>query len=88
MPDADWVAKYENEVLAPLNARTVARELVSLGEGRPVLFMCWEPRRLIPHGAIGRWSPDGCGEKSASACRSMDARISGMETIIRSCPLC
>ncbi len=43
MPDTDWVARYEDEVLAPLDARTVARGLMSLGEGRPVLLMCWEP---------------------------------------------
>ena len=59
MPDTDWVAKYEDEVLAPLDACTVARDLALLGEGQPVLLMCWEPPPPDPawcHRAlVSRW---------------------------------
>jgi hypothetical protein len=43
IPDRDWVAKYESEVLAHLDARAVVRDLMALAGGQPVLLMCWEP---------------------------------------------
>ena len=59
MPEQEWVAKYETEVLGMLDAGGVVADLESMGVGKPVLLMCWEgppPDKAWCHrGLVSRW---------------------------------
>lgn len=41
--EREWAKRYEDEILAPLDAQATVDELMAMADGRVPVLLCWEP---------------------------------------------
>ena len=57
--EREWAKRYEEEILAPLDPRATADDLMTMADGRVPVLLCWERRSLATTIAIAGSLPCG-----------------------------